>query len=434
MARKAGKTVLVYVKTAEQREVLKDYSPVMVDESIWSAPMRGRIQERPAAMGTSPLGSQPGWGGSQPGWGGSQPGWPMPAPSGFRTDPAANRRIPALGLPQMQNMRQELHRPTDPTPAPANPVDFSIFAPSSIFTGSEFFVQVMLHLARELTIARERASEIDDMAVLRGTSTLQAPIPTGSRIMVTLEADKAVLAIEQPIQSITWTGSLVALNFVVRSLGVSTIVFPLVRVACDGAVIGEMRFKLNVAPAEHIASLESSLQEAECKRYQRVFFSYSSQDRARVLEIAQSYRVLGVSFFQDILHLEPGQRWEQGLYKEIDASDLFLLFWSYVSSRSEWVAKEAQYALERQRQTIDHRPDIVPLVLDGPPPPDVPAFLSHLHFDDWMRYAIEASKGRVRGRGFAFASLGAPEAPNVLRGTVQWFRSVLWGLLYRRSR
>src|SRR5262245_40301354 len=67
-------------------------------------------------------------------------------------------------------------------------------------------------------------------------------------------------------------------------------------------------------------------------------------------------------------------------------------------SRSEWVAKEAQYALERQRQTIDRKPDIVPFILDGPPPPEVPAFLSHLHFDDWMRYTIMASNLKAVAR------------------------------------
>jgi hypothetical protein len=356
----------------------------------------------------------------------------------LRTDPAATRRRPALGLTRMENMRQELHRPADAGRASADLVDFSIFAPPSVVAASEIFVQVMLHRAGELAIARVRASEIDDAAVLRGTSTLQVPIPIGSRVTVTLEVDKAVLAIEQPIQSTTWSGSLVALNFLVRSLGrFFAIEFPVVRVACDGAIIGEMRFKLSIGASEQSRSVESCLREAECKRYRRVFFSYSSQDRARVLEIAQSYRVLGVSFFQDILNMEPGQRWERGLYKEIDACDLFLLFWSYVSSRSEWVAKEAQYALERQRQTFDHRPDIVPFILDGPPPPQVPAFLSHLHFDDWMRYAIEASKGGVRGRAFTFAAFSAPEVANSLRGGVQWLAvlgTALAGLLYKRRR
>ena len=37
-----------------------------------------------------------------------------------------------------------------------------------------------------------------------------------------------------------------------------------------------------------------------------------------MLEVSQSYRAAGVEFFQDILSLEPGTRWEEGLYREID--------------------------------------------------------------------------------------------------------------------
>jgi TIR domain len=250
----------------------------------------------------------------------------------------------------------------------------------------------MLHVASDLRAARERAAEIDDSAALRGTSTLEIPIPNGSRVTVMLDFDGADVAIDPRVQTVTWSRKLVAINFLVSPY-VSGTIFPVVRVGCNGAIAGEMRFKLDVV-ARLGASVAGILQEPECKRYRRVFFSYSSQDRARVLEVAQSYRVLGVSFFQDILSLEPGQRWQQGLYKEIDICDLFLLFWSYASSRSEWVEKEARYALAQRKKSGDLRPDIVPLILDGPPPPAVPDFLSHLHFDDWMRYAIAATKTR----------------------------------------
>ena len=35
-----------------------------------------------------------------------------------------------------------------------------------------------------------------------------------------------------------------------------------------------------------------------------------------------------ISFFQDILALEPGERWERKLYEYIDQCDVFMLFWS----------------------------------------------------------------------------------------------------------
>jgi TIR domain len=302
-------------------------------------------------------------------------------------------RRTALEPPDMAKMREHAYPHPSDTDDVSDLIDFSVFAPPTASVGTEIFVQVMLHVASDLAAARQRAAEIDDSAALRGTSTLQIPIPDGSRVTVMLAFDGADVAIDRPVQTMRWSRQLVAVNFLVKTPSVPRTIFPVVRVGRDGAIAGEMRFKLDVV-ARSTTNTVGILQDPECKRYQRVFFSYSSQDRRRVLEVAQSYRVLGVSFFNDILSLEPGQRWQQGLYKEIDICDLFLLFWSYASSRSEWVAKEAQYAVAQRKKSGDLRPDIVPLILDGPPPPAVPDFLSHLHFDDWMRYAISATKAR----------------------------------------
>ena len=50
----------------------------------------------------------------------------------------------------------------------------------------------------------------------------------------------------------------------------------------------------------------------------------------------------GISFFQDVLKLDPGVRWEREIYKNIDKCDLFLLFWSPAAKDLQWVIKEAE--------------------------------------------------------------------------------------------
>ena len=99
-----------------------------------------------------------------------------------------------------------------------------------------------------------------------------------------------------------------------------------------------------------------------------------------MLEVAQSYRAAGLSFFQSILSLDPGARWERQLYNEIDKCDLSFLLWWKAASTSEWVQKEARYALALRGKSPSQTPDIVPLILDGPPAPRPPNFLQHLHF------------------------------------------------------
>jgi hypothetical protein len=107
-----------------------------------------------------------------------------------------------------------------------------------------------------------------------------------------------------------------------------------------------------------------------------------------VLKRAQVLKAAGVSFFQDILSLDPGTRWEREIYKNIDKCDLVLLFWSRAAKASEWVIREAEYALARRGD--GHNPDVVPVILETPPVPPPPS-LASLHFNDRIHYLIEGS-------------------------------------------
>jgi hypothetical protein len=97
---------------------------------------------------------------------------------------------------------------------------------------------------------------------------------------------------------------------------------------------------------------------------------------------------LGLEVFQDLLALEPGERWERALYRNIDKADLFLLYWSSQAAASDWVIKEAEYALARQDNGADIQ--IMPVLLEGPPAPPAPQSLNALHFNDPIRYIIAA--------------------------------------------
>jgi hypothetical protein len=95
---------------------------------------------------------------------------------------------------------------------------------------------------------------------------------------------------------------------------------------------------------------------------------------------------LRIRYFQDVLDLAPGDRWQRELYRHIDSADIFLLFWSSAARTSEWVGKEVQYALERKGGDDNAEPEIVPVVIEGPPVPLPPPELSHLHFGDRTYY------------------------------------------------
>jgi hypothetical protein len=167
---------------------------------------------------------------------------------------------------------------------------------------------------------------------------------------------------------------------------------PSVRVVVDDRLIGGIGFKIR---SSLFARPGKPLLADAPRPYRKAFVSYASKDREEVLKRTQALRT-AVEVRQDVLALEPGDRWKEKLFQWIDDCDLFLLCWSQAAKDSEWVMKEARYALRCRRRSNGLRPDIVPLVLEGPPKVMPPKWLAHIHFNDPVCYVMAAER---HGRG-----------------------------------
>src|SRR5262249_40371401 len=119
---------------------------------------------------------------------------------------------------------------------------------------------------------------------------------------------------------------------------------------------------------------------------------YASADRAKVVDMAKILRAQKINFFQDILTLEPGERWEKRIYKEIPNCDAFFLFWSLHAKKSKWVIKEATIALQCQKNSKDETPHFLPIIIGGPPIPKPPPELSEIHFNDPWQYIVASEE------------------------------------------
>jgi hypothetical protein len=114
--------------------------------------------------------------------------------------------------------------------------------------------------------------------------------------------------------------------------------------------------------------------------YQNVFPSYSHKDLAIVRQAEIYGRALGHVYLRDRLALRSGEEWEVRLLELIDKADIFQLFWSSNSMKSEYVRREWEhaYALGRRgfiRPTYWEVP--MPRSTNPPMPPDE---LAKLHF------------------------------------------------------
>jgi DNA-binding transcriptional MerR regulator len=272
-----------------------------------------------------------------------------------------------------------------------DPVDAAVFCPPRLRTESRFLVQVYIYEPSAAAVATMQAREADAQAARRGTYSFPLDIPLGTRVDVRLEMEDLEIAETDAV--IVWRGRITSTQFEVvvpaTKLG-DTI--GRVRFAVSGIPAGTLRFKVEVVAQE--ASVERAVCEANAVRYRRAFASYSSEDRLEVLHRLQAFRIAGISVFQDVLDLDPGQRWERAVYREIDLCDVFLLFWSRTAAASEWVAKEIDYALNRKGGDDERPPAIQPVPIEGPPPTPPPAALRHLHFNDALLPHIKAASAQ----------------------------------------
>jgi hypothetical protein len=258
----------------------------------------------------------------------------------------------------------------------------SVFGPPVAPPG-EILIQVFLHMPSHAERAQFLATAMDSSATQKSTQFLETPIKRGAKVDISFSV--SVLTVDEPVQSVIWQGEPTFAQFLVTiphgSSGQSF--FPVVRISVDGKLVGRIKFRIESKPT---TTAQSEPLGDQARRYEHAFVSYATKDRKEVLKRVQMLPIMKTEFFQDILSLDPGDRWEKKLYENIDRSDLFLLFWSQAAKDSEWVIREAEYALKYQLQNPEAEPDIVPVILESnvAPPPSLAA----LHFNDRIQYLV----------------------------------------------
>jgi hypothetical protein len=282
-------------------------------------------------------------------------------------------------------------------------VSSSVFAPPAVERGDTFFVQVFAHLPEQATRVEAIAQTYDSAARPRASFGLDSRVKQDERL--TFELRLPGLNVDDRVQSLVWTGQPGSVQFgvaVPADFSPRTVVGT-VTVSRDSVPMGHIKFKVDICEPEAARDRDRNPERGDLHRYSRAFISYASADRKEVLKRTQMLAGVGIDFFQDLLSLEPGQRWERQLYREIDECDVFFLFWSSAAKKSPWVLKEVQYAMQRNGGSELAPPEILPVIIEGPPPIEAPPELAHLHMNDRMIYFMEPGKNkwlsRLRRRG-----------------------------------
>jgi hypothetical protein len=252
-------------------------------------------------------------------------------------------------------------------------------------------VQVFVHRPDQTEEARGIAHEVDEESRRRGFRSLEVEIERGTKLMVHVHVPG--VDFDDPVQRIVWQGRPSYVTFRARvpeGLGVG-ILAGSVTISREGIPLGSIIFKIKIIEDSETQRVREPLLPAgeKAQRYRKAFISYASQDRTEVLKRVQMLRLARIRYFQDMLKLEPGDRWERKLYLHIDKSDLFLLFWSTNAKESKWVLEEVRYALKRKGGDDSAPPALVPVIIEGPPVPEPPEELAHIHFNGYLIYFMK---------------------------------------------
>jgi hypothetical protein len=222
----------------------------------------------------------------------------------------------------------------------------TVFAPPSARPGDSILVQVFAHLPEHADTAAAIAAELDTEAERRSVQSLASPVPRDA--LLHFELLMPGLRVDDPVASLRWRRRAEAVQFGVTVPAETTTgtVVGTVAVSVDSAPVGRIKFKLSIDLDARNPRTEP--QGDDAPRYRFAFISYSSKDRGEVVRRVQALSLVGIRYFQDVLTLEPGERWSKRIELGIDECDLFLLFWSREAKRSDWVRREVRYALTRK--------------------------------------------------------------------------------------
>lgn len=219
----------------------------------------------------------------------------------------------------------------------------SIFAPAEMKPKSRMQVQVYIHLYEETERVKALAQKSDKDAERRDYIPLQCKLKRGDKVDVLLNIYGETLLMSDK-KSVVWQGAFTKCSFdyfVPKDIDVDELSC-VALLTVNEVPVGEMRFITKIVEAPRKLN-----PEIQAHKYNKVFISYSHQDEPKVKFLHKGLEMGNVPHFFDRNDLKAGDVFPQVIQNYINSADLFILCWSENASKSEYVQKERQQALER---------------------------------------------------------------------------------------
>jgi hypothetical protein len=268
-------------------------------------------------------------------------------------------------------------------PAPAiEDVRFTVFHPKEVAVETWYTLLVYAHIESVLSKVQADAQRFkQEMGSTQREARSTAPAKLARGTVISILPEVAGVEFNPPRISFKWVEDMQRAEFRLRAgkdlagsaaNGTVTIfVGPLIVATIKVAMLFD---EASAVPVTLAADTQAT---ASVYKQEEIFVSYSHADTPVVIACRDAYMALGYDVLIDIDKLRSGEHWSQALMELIDRADIFQLFWSQNSSKSEYVHQEWEYALKKSATKGEGfiRPVYweKPLI---PPPPE----LEPLHF------------------------------------------------------
>ncbi|WP_420129831.1 TIR domain-containing protein [Longimicrobium sp.] len=321
------------------------------------------------------------------------------------------------------------HEPEAPAPPPSSPVTFEAApppqaspsaeppvtgepvllggsAPRQVQPGDFFLAQLSVYTAAYEPKARQALAREAEADEIRLGAETECRWPVGTRVSVRCKA-KGGLIVSTEAQTFTWNGQCHTFSFDVEvpedarprdALLVMELFVHDREDAPDAVRAAWLSMEVEITAQPPATSAPPQTVKGAAAR--TAFASYASADRLDVLERASSIRrSAGIDVKVDVLFLEMGEKWNDGLLREIEACDKLMLFWSEHTPKSKWVEWEWKHAIQTKGE------DVLELhLLRHTPIDQVPEELRKYHFNDAYIMARDAELYRLEQAAKAAAA------------------------------
>ena len=256
-----------------------------------------------------------------------------------------------------------------------NDVSFTVYRPQALSPGVWASLLVFAHktelIAEPGRVPVDPVKQVEDMArahfgdvpVRRASEDSRSGIVRGAGLRVV--TDLPGIRCDPEVAEFHWQEPVhqVVFRLLAGSELAGTVVRGAVRVWFGMLLLGEVSLAISITASASEA--RSPMVAESARRYRKIFPSYSHDDLAIVDDFAEKARALGDQYLQDVLVLRSGEHWRARLPELIEEADVFQLFWSSNSMRSQYCREEWEHALALRR------PEFVrPLYWEDPMPQD----------------------------------------------------------------